>query len=145
FKSQMQSHKDSHESNDMDIDDDNGELASKISNSGIFHDYNNNYDNDNDNGNVNVDDNEDAIKDIESLRSYHEYILDSILFQCFLKKNQEHIIKDLNEILSIILSFARTLQQRRFRNYNEQQKQEYWSTIKSLYGKFKLYTSNFAR
>ncbi|CAJ0837079.1 22064_t:CDS:2 [Entrophospora sp. SA101] len=57
--------------------------------------------------------------------------------------DQEHIIKDLNEILSVILSFARTLRHRRFRNYSEQQKQEYWSTINSLYEKFILYTSNF--
>nr|CAG8496215.1 9086_t:CDS:10 [Entrophospora candida] len=138
-----QSHKEFCENVNMDIDANNEELTSKINPDSDIYVNNNDDDDDDDNGVSSISNSEYAIKDLESLRSYHEHILDCILFQCFLKEDQEHIIKDLNEILSVILSFARTLRHRRFRNYSEQQKQEYWSTINSLYEKFILYTSNF--
>src|SRR6266542_4263947 len=39
------------------------------------------------------------VKDLESLRAYHDHVLDRMLFQCLLKKKQEPIMKVLNGIL----------------------------------------------
>ncbi|RIA91282.1 Spc98 family-domain-containing protein [Glomus cerebriforme] len=83
----------------------------------------------------------EGVKDLESLRSYHEHVLDRMLFQCLLKKKQEAVMKVLNGIFTVILAFANKLQQKRSRIIRLQKRQEYWNSIKDLYGKFRLYTA----
>ncbi|KAG9295399.1 hypothetical protein G9A89_013428 [Geosiphon pyriformis] len=81
------------------------------------------------------------VQDIQSLRAYHDHILDRMLIQCLLEKKQAPIMKLLNGILSVILLFAQTLQNRRARIYDVSQRQEHWHTIQTLYEKFRLYTA----
>ncbi|CAG8514929.1 2221_t:CDS:2 [Funneliformis caledonium] len=82
-----------------------------------------------------------GVKDLESLRAYHDHVLDRMLFQCLLKKKQEAIMKVLNGIFTVILTFANKLQRKRSRIIDLQKRQEYWNSIKDLYGKFRLYTA----
>ncbi|CAB5214383.1 unnamed protein product [Rhizophagus irregularis] len=83
----------------------------------------------------------EGVKDLESLRSYHDHILDRMLFQCLLKKKQEAVMKVLNGIFTVVLTFANKLQQKRSRIISLQKRQEYWNSIKDLHGKFRLYTA----
>ncbi|CAG8440168.1 7814_t:CDS:2 [Funneliformis mosseae] len=83
----------------------------------------------------------EGVKDLESLRAYHDHVLDRMLFQCLLKKKQEAIMKVLNGIFTVILTFANKLQRKRSRIIDLQKRQEYWNSIKDLYGKFRLYTA----
>ncbi|CAI2162304.1 15879_t:CDS:2 [Funneliformis geosporum] len=83
----------------------------------------------------------EGVKDLESLRAYHDHVLDRMLFQCLLKKKQEAIMKVLNRIFTVILTFANTLQRKRSRIIDLQKRQEYWNSIKDLYGKFRLYSA----
>jgi hypothetical protein len=83
----------------------------------------------------------EGVKDLESLRAYHDHILDRMLFQCLLKKKQEAVMKVLNGIFTVVLTFANKLQQKRSRIISLQKRQEYWNSIKDLHGKFRLYTA----
>ncbi|GBC07609.1 hypothetical protein RclHR1_07570005 [Rhizophagus clarus] len=99
-------------------------------------------------GNVDEFENEDdddeigeGVKDLESLRSYHDHILDRMLFQCLLKKKQEPIMKVLNGIFTAVLAFANKLQQKRTRIISLQKRQEFWNSIKDLHEKFRFCTA----
>lgn len=45
-----------------------------------------------------------------SLGEYHEHVLDRMLFQCFLKRNQRHIRGMVHALLSDILAFCRAVE-----------------------------------
>ncbi|CAG8516179.1 9017_t:CDS:10 [Ambispora leptoticha] len=92
------------------------------------------------------DNHQKDVKDLESLRAYHEHVLDRMLYQCMLKKKHAPLMKILNAILSVILSFAQKLQQRRTTVfYDASQRQEHWNTIQTLYDRFRLYTTSLMK
>ncbi|CAG8593645.1 4253_t:CDS:10, partial [Ambispora gerdemannii] len=94
----------------------------------------------------NNDNHQKDVKDLESLRAYHEHVLDRMLYQCMLKKKHAPIMRILNAILSVILSFAQKLQRRRTTVfYDASQRQEHWDAIQTLYDQFQLYTTSLVK
>ncbi|CAG8520510.1 12905_t:CDS:10, partial [Acaulospora morrowiae] len=83
---------------------------------------------------------EGDVKDLESLRAYHEHVLDRMFWQCLLETKQKPLAEFLNRILKVILEFAQQLRLR-YRRYNSEQREEYWNEIKTLYIKFRKYTA----
>ncbi|CAG8712634.1 18063_t:CDS:10, partial [Gigaspora rosea] len=56
----------------------------------------------------------EGVKNLESLRAYHNHVLERMLSQCLLIKEQESITNALNRIQAIILEFSKQLLIHRF-------------------------------
>ncbi|CAG8710797.1 6487_t:CDS:1 [Dentiscutata erythropus] len=84
-------------------------------------------------------DTSECVRDLASLRAYHNHVLDRMLFQCLLLKEQEPITENLDRIQILILEFAKDLQIRRSRTFDVHMRFEYWRKIKNLYAQFRLH------
>ena len=86
------------------------------------------------------DDGDDGcnVKDLDTLKIYHEKMLDRMMFLCLLKPKQEPIMKVINAILVVILAFARLLN---VRSHNRDGVDEGDQQVETLYEKFRLYTA----
>lgn len=84
------------------------------------------------------------IMDLDSLRAYHDHVLDRMLFQCLLKQKQESIMKVVNGIFSNIISLARVLEEHRETFIRQRptvyEEGEHQRKCRGLYEKFRLYT-----
>ncbi|KAF0390464.1 Spc97/Spc98 family protein [Gigaspora margarita] len=91
------------------------------------------------NDNDNYDDEylSEGVKNLESLRAYHNHILERMLSQCLLIKEQESITRALNRIQAIILEFSKQLLIHRFRTFDTNMRHEFWRNIKYLYDQFR--------
>ncbi|RUS35131.1 Spc98 family-domain-containing protein [Jimgerdemannia flammicorona] len=83
------------------------------------------------------------IMDLDSLRAYHDHVLDRMLFQCLLKRRQESIMKVVNGIFTVIITLARVLDDHREAFLEKRptvyEEDEHRRKCRGLYDKFRLY------
>ncbi|KAL1923356.1 uncharacterized protein VTP21DRAFT_8336 [Calcarisporiella thermophila] len=87
----------------------------------------------------------EGVRDLESLRTYHELIVDRMLSHCLLKKRYEPVMKIIHGVFSVILEFANEARKHHSHLYEEGEEPgaenscECFGRVEELYCSFKRY------